>query len=397
MTGQGCTKRKQSAQNQKGMRRLFDSIHRTDGKRRRPAESSFEFLNRYAEPRARRVRMTLESWFGRYPGEHTYDLRQRFRSRQDTDHMGAFFELYMYTLLQRNGLNPKPHAAVPGSRGKVDFLLGKAGQNMILECIAAHRHIHDEKYSDVRQRLIEAIDRRIDPVPATLMIEVTSGSAATPSVKRIAHDISQWLWIKQQSKGLDERTFVVDQWHFRVQILAWDETSAGRNRRRNIEVQWYGVYDIDSIRALRSSLEKKAGKYGSTSLPYVIAVDSVLGFMHEAEEADFLQALFGTERYGYDASGRAFSRRDKDGVLFGPDGPQHTSVSAVLSFSELSPFTIAKTEPVLYVNPWADVECPTDWWPGKTAEFVPATDEIRYSKGRLVRTILGKSADWPDR
>lgn len=43
-----------------------------------------------------------------YPGDDKNDLRARFRKRDD-NHESAFFELFLYEVVRRLGLNPEVH------------------------------------------------------------------------------------------------------------------------------------------------------------------------------------------------------------------------------------------------------------------------------------------------
>jgi hypothetical protein len=73
---------------------LFDDGERSYTGYRVPQESSFAFLNRSGQPKFERTRILLENWFQKYPAAHQVALGTGFRSNEDTQHWGAFFELY---------------------------------------------------------------------------------------------------------------------------------------------------------------------------------------------------------------------------------------------------------------------------------------------------------------
>lgn len=54
------------------------------------SESSYRFLARSTRPSLVAVRQALEEWYARLPGEERTDLRERFRSKSDTQHLSAF-------------------------------------------------------------------------------------------------------------------------------------------------------------------------------------------------------------------------------------------------------------------------------------------------------------------
>jgi hypothetical protein len=75
------------------MAALFDTFERTDAS---PSEDedSFAFLNRAAGPYWARVRTLADAWFAAFPADQAADLRQRFRGRDWSEHIGAWWELY---------------------------------------------------------------------------------------------------------------------------------------------------------------------------------------------------------------------------------------------------------------------------------------------------------------
>jgi hypothetical protein len=81
---------------------IFDDVVRTDAS---PAheEDSFTFLNRTATPYWARVRDFVEDTFASYPEEHAEEIRVRFRSRRWPEHIGAWWELYLYRLFRSLG------------------------------------------------------------------------------------------------------------------------------------------------------------------------------------------------------------------------------------------------------------------------------------------------------
>ncbi len=101
---------------------LFDDAVRTERRPRYENESVFDYLNSSARPGSAAVRLLMENWFDEYPIRHAPDIRTRFRSRTAVDHQGAFWELYLHTLLRRMGYDVEPHPPVPGVTSHPDFL-----------------------------------------------------------------------------------------------------------------------------------------------------------------------------------------------------------------------------------------------------------------------------------
>src|SRR5437660_5270911 len=105
---------------------LFDDVAREYKGYKLPQESNFAFLNRSALLKFERTRTLLESWFHDYPAAHQASLRASFRSDRDTQHWGAFFELYCYALLRRQGFTVSVEQVVDTVVNRpIDFFVQK--------------------------------------------------------------------------------------------------------------------------------------------------------------------------------------------------------------------------------------------------------------------------------
>ena len=112
---------------------LFDNIKRSELKSDSPSESIFRDINQYDWPGATHIRNTMESWFENYPLQHRTDLRERFRSDDDQNHEGAFFELFLHELLNRLGFSLKVHPEIAGTMARPDFLVSRDHLRFYLE------------------------------------------------------------------------------------------------------------------------------------------------------------------------------------------------------------------------------------------------------------------------
>ena len=108
--------------------KLFDDIEWHDQDPAGYAESKFAYLNRTGRPEAGRVRQIVEEWFSRYPLHHRAELRSRFRSPNNHNHLAAFFELSLHELLVRLGHVVEIHPQSSGVIAKrPDFLVTSGG------------------------------------------------------------------------------------------------------------------------------------------------------------------------------------------------------------------------------------------------------------------------------
>src|SRR5947209_3881762 len=107
-------------------RGLFDLLTRTDAGPAGYAESFFPYMNRSARDDITRIRAVLESWFQRYPKDGREALRSAFRSDDDWQHQGAFFELLLHEVLVRLDCRVTVHPPIPGTTRRPDFLAALA-------------------------------------------------------------------------------------------------------------------------------------------------------------------------------------------------------------------------------------------------------------------------------
>ena len=100
---------------------------------------------------------------------------------------------------------------------------------------------------------------------------------------------------------------------------------------------------------LRDALKRKAGKYGTLLVPYIIAVNSADPML---TDRDFEEMLFGV-RPGVIIAGMT---KDLARGFWGTaSAPNHQRVSAVLFTNNLWPATVLKGQvyACLWLNPWA--------------------------------------------
>lgn len=80
-------------------------------------------MNSHADAPVMAARAIIEGWYRNYPTAHREDVARRFRSKNPTQHSGAFWELYLHELFLRMGYSIEVHAGLAGSDARPDFLL----------------------------------------------------------------------------------------------------------------------------------------------------------------------------------------------------------------------------------------------------------------------------------
>jgi hypothetical protein len=141
-------------------------------------------------------------------------------------------------------------------------------------------------------------------------------------------------------------------------------------------------------------LEKKAARYGDLDRPYVIAA-LLEGHFYD-EEFSIPGALFGREAARLSAqSDEVQLIRQPDGFWTSPGGPRYTRVSAVITAINLAPWSLARTEPHLWMNPWAKHSLAVEV-PWKRTVGNPDTRLLEMTEARKApHEILGLPPDWP--
>lgn len=351
---------------------LFDAMARTDRSSARNAEGSFRFLNRVAGLYWGRVRKLMETWFASYPSaskrerESKADLRERFRSRDDRSHMGAFWELYQAEALRRSGYRITPHPAMPGSTKSPDFLAeGPSGSFYIEMTIAS---TSDAKRAAAKR--LGAIKDAINAIPSPdffVGMEVDAYGSEAPDTKRLRRELSDWL------AGLDPDQLIalgsledvrkrhVHEWRERGWVARfWPmPKKAGHRRVRDhtIGIGPISTGFVDTTGPLREAIDqKRPTRYGPLDRPYVIAVLLESPFL---DKEDMLNALFGTVAVQVDVNASSGGLGDhrwvrkRDGAWTSGSGPRNTRVSAVITAINLGPAVVATVAPRLWLNPWA--------------------------------------------
>ena len=117
--------------------KLFDDITQTESgapATYRERLSTFNFLTHAGGEQWTQARELLESWCSDYPDESKDRLRNDFRSENEGQHVGAWWELYTFTLYRRLGYCVTVEPPLPDSKKKIDFLVTRDNASMYVEC-----------------------------------------------------------------------------------------------------------------------------------------------------------------------------------------------------------------------------------------------------------------------
>jgi len=173
---------------------LFDTLERNYTGYKTPQESSFAFLNRSAQPKFERTRTLLESWFRDYPAAHQTALGTSFRSNRDTQHWGAFFELYCHALLRHQEFTTSVQEIVDTAVNKpIDFLVQK--KNISLFYLEATVATDSNTVLANQRKVWELIDvlNELNEPNFQVSLEIESESTQNLPSSQIRLELHAWL------------------------------------------------------------------------------------------------------------------------------------------------------------------------------------------------------------
>jgi hypothetical protein len=382
-----------------GRMSIFDDIPREDKEPRPDGEALFAYTNRSGRDEAQRVRQNFDSWLERYPETHRDNLIARLRSVNDDQHRSAFFELFLYRLLETRGhkiiaIEPK----LGHTDKSPDFLAETPKQERFCVEAALVTGFSNQEVA-ARARLntaLAAIDNTASPAHF-LDLKVTGTPAKPISIKKLKRELQSWIAALPKDETANQRApFLWDEHGAKIQLNAWTRNKPGEAGRA-IGVRRTPVIQIDPSREIRPALKKKATRYGKLDHPYLVALDA-MGTHHRDEAV--IDALLGTPylRISKGPNGEEIVEdlRRPDGIWYGPpDGqPQNTRMSGVLALMRIDPWNFASKTGLLIPNPWATKALPQ--LDLGTAEMVQVGDKFERKEGKLMNELFSLPASWPE-
>jgi len=389
---------------------LFDSIDWVDTGPAKHSEPSFEYLNRSGRPAAHETRNLLDKWFDRFPDNAGAELRARFRSPNDHQHFGAFFELYLHELLSSLGFTVELHPTLSKAETThPDYLVLRSGKKVFYVEATITGVSEAEAAAKARESVVyDALDRMRSP-NFFILIRVRGSPTTPPDAKAMRRFLKRKLRdldpdemaSRLQSGGLSALPawpFEHEGWRLTFQPIPKSSDLRGKPGIRPVGMIVYPVRAIAPHVGIRNSIRSKATKYGDLDLPFIVAVNGIDPF---CDETDIANGLLGQENVSLtlDADGRVVALdpgRNPNGVWYGPGGPQNTRVSGALVAAGLLPWTIMKVTPVLWHNPWAQNSLLPDIW--ALPQLVPDHEKAEMQKyeGVTVAQVLQLEPNWPE-
>lgn len=380
---------------------LFDQFARVDATPARYSEPSFVALNRSARPSMGKARELIETWYTAIPERIRAELRSRFRSTDQRQHLGAVFELFCHALLCGQQFTVDS-PIVQGGKTAPDFVGTSSFGRFFLEATLVAKSDEEAKAQSRLDQLHDELNKIRSP---NFFLNVNV--SAPPSIVFATGRLRAFL--ENQLEQLDpDRVFAesggsidrLPSWtwqeqgcHLEFRAIPKKPEARGRPGARPIGMVTGNAEFVDCRKPVLKALKSKATKYGGFDCPYIIALNCLDLFI---DDEDIFDALFGRGFVECDRSGAVVgSGRTPDGFWFGPTGRLNTRVSAVLIARWILPWHLVRTTPVLWHNPFASHPFPHHAWQGP--QLIPnlETREMAHRPGMMTHEILGLEHDWP--
>jgi len=380
---------------------VFDNIDRTLIGGADYEISHFDYLNLSCRPEAARVREFIEEAVKHFPSEYSDSLISRLRSRFDTEHLSASFELILHELFFQNRCQISFPEHESDSVKAPDFhITAPDGSTFYVEATLATGRSDKEEAAGRRLKDVFQAIESIESPDFFLTLR-TRGTPRKPlPVGRLKEKLEKWLTqLDYDSVAAGERVddYVYRAYGCRIEINVLPKTgSRGQESGRTVGLYSSEAKYIDK-KAIKKSMKKKSTRYGMLDSPYIVAINTL---EHGIDRDDMIDALFGT--FGvcvqwqgeYEASQQEF--RHADGAWNDSGGPVNTRVSGALITKGLSFWSLGQQRQMrLFYNPWARE--PLEGFPLRVTTYFARDDFLEECYGFSVAELLNLEEGWPER
>lgn len=340
--------------------RLFEDKLRNTIEHKTSSKAMFTYLDESSHSKAEYLRKLLNRFFETFnlnsTPEETKEIYQRIKSNNDEFH-SAFFELMIHFILINQGYELEIHPTLDNCSKKPDFLVKhKNGENFYLELVTVQdvsgcKHI--EQVNDV------FFQNQHDNF--CVITEHNNGQMnSSPKVKDLRNKIFTWLDNLDPDTELlrDKNHLSSMKWEhddFSINIKAFP---LSKDQRAKGLCLFNGSISPERIitteQNLIKSLKKKATKYGSINIPFIIAVAlSPREYSFPLTKNIQLQTLFGKQSIYYNKNSDSKLKYSGNSLWLHNNKPQNTKNSGIWFFDFPSIFSLPELRTNLYLNPWA--------------------------------------------
>ena len=351
---------------------LFREHDRSDRSFKKREESSFDYLDRSARSDCTDFRRILEESFAAIPSSAQANIKPKFTSKVDREHVGALLELGVFSILRTIAMNVDFEPVIDESTP--DFLVRFGNTEVVMDVTTVAPEATSNDSNSVQQVLgkMEEIDLKGYHVNAYVKKLVDHDTKTTRLRKSFEAWINHLTFL-----GALRSELLWDDGSWKIQFVA--RKYDGIPNQRN-QITDYALEDLsgcfnsdveDSLKAsIREKVRDKSGTYGSLEKALVIAV-APMGIQGYMNSIPIQKMLF-------------------------DDNWNRQKISAVLYKPVSNPWELYGDN-----RPWELVQNPFAKYPLKKGLFSFACEHV-YERGEWrflppatdVRLLLGLPAKW---
>jgi hypothetical protein len=341
----------------------------------------------------------------RYPYvDDKSELRNRFRSKDDLVHHGAFYELYNHELFTKMGFNLTVHPELPESTKHPDFLASKAGQDQFyIESTICTLSQEEQTLEKLLEDVIGKIEQLNIP-DYQFYFKHESHPTSPISKKTLEREIfaklgslkSQEINIPRAENDFSKAPVInlnIENFRFSLTVFKRRSKSDTQPRAQNIFIRMRSAYKINADQALRSSITAKAKKYKNLDKPFLLSVDYIDDKIIELNDIDIGNALFGSEQVVFTLNEEhtitdTQLKRKLDGALFTTQGPIYQRLSGVLFSSNIKSSNFESRTPQIWFLPYPNLSLDHNIFTLPKRIPNENTGEMEVVEGKEIKDIL---------
>lgn len=337
---------------------LFDDFLRTDASTSKFKIRAYHFLNNSAIPEAENVRTKIRSWSEGFL--ITKEFVSKFRSKIDSVHKAALFELYTFHLLKSFGFNV---SNIPVSGLKTpDLRAEKAGNKLFIECTSASSSYTDDAEEDNKNLILDSL-HKISKGKNLLNVAFITSGKGSPSLKNIRLQIQTMLENGNPSVVIDDSG-----WKFVV-----SRSSVSEEDSRGIGVLASPAKCLTPEKNLLQSLKGKLPAKYKLLAPYLIAVNSHDYFL---DEISIVDCLFGASAFQHQLH---LNKRSEPSFFIQNAEFANSSVSGILLLKKWDIYSTEEPNITLWHHPEPKYKVDPQFFPIDQREWLKTGNGVYTS------------------
>jgi hypothetical protein len=380
---------------------LFARGHRTRLEALRRGERLFAFYDSCGRTGYEEFRALVNVWLSEMPDQARTDLISRMRDSTDQDFQAGLFELVIHAMLVRLSHDVVVHPEIPSRSRQPDFRADHRQSKIstYVEATTINPPAEENAERNRESPVYNAIDGARLPPGCLLGYELRQAGSNSPPLGELVRSVEGWARENAEVAIAEPITRVFEFYGWAIELQLFAGGRGTEPPARAIGAINEGGGWIAPHQDLRSTLERKARRYGDLNAPYLIAVadakDQIWGADDVVETA--LEALLGDEAVEVAQGSSPRSVRLRNGFWFAGGKPSNENISGVLLVPTATLWTLRSREhqPILAINHWADHRLPEPFFRLRHIARDSDRNIWRLHEGTSLADVLGLPIPWP--